>query len=110
MLERKVVEHFQKLYDGKADYLWGAKCELITKVLTDKLFSWFGSKDYPKSYYDNKLAEGIGRIGADCPGAFKPVSGRDMTARDYYHFEASGGIMGVFTRSCVPCVQEVFVR
>ena len=31
-----------------------------------------------------KLKEGIGRIGADCSGAFKPISGYDTTAQGYY--------------------------
>ena len=49
----------------KAIYLWGANSEIITKALVDKLYKIFGSKTYDKKYYDDKLKEGIGKIGAD---------------------------------------------
>jgi hypothetical protein len=84
MLDRKVVEYFENLHKNKAIYLWGANSEIITKNLTDKLFKIFGSKTYDKKYYTDKLIEGIGRIGADCSGAFKPLSGFDTTAQGYY--------------------------
>ena len=84
MLDRKVVEYFENLYKNKAIYLWGANSEIITKTLTDKLYKTFKSATYTKKYYDNKLKEGIGKIGADCSGAFKPISGFDTTAQGYY--------------------------
>jgi peptidoglycan hydrolase-like protein with peptidoglycan-binding domain len=81
---KQLLEWFEYLYQSKAVYLWGANGEKITKALTDKLFKWFGSKTYDKNYYDNKFKEGNGRIGADCSGAFYPISGFDTTAEGYY--------------------------
>lgn len=81
---KQLLEWFEYLYQSKAIYLWGANGERITKKLTDKLFSWFGSEDYPRPYYDNKLMDGNGRIGADCSGSFYPISGFDTTAEGYY--------------------------
>ena len=65
----EVVSYFEKLYDNKAIYLWGANGELITQQLCDKLFKTYGSSTYSKQYYDNKFKEGAGHIGADCSGA-----------------------------------------
>lgn len=94
MLDSKVLEYFEKLFKNKAIYLWGANSEIISKELTDKLFRWFGDKTYNKSYYDNKLNEGKGRIGADCSGAFKPISGFDTTAQGYYDKCVKKGSIG----------------
>lgn len=81
----EVVSYFEKLYTNKAIYLWGANGELITKELCDKLFKTYGSSTYNRQYYDNKLKEGSGCIGADCSGAMCPVSGFDTTAQGYYN-------------------------
>lgn len=83
--DKQLVEWFEKLHQEKAIYLWGANSEIITKSLTDKLFTWFGSKTYDKGYYDNKFKEGFAKIGADCSGSFKPISGFDTTAQGYYN-------------------------
>ena len=40
---KEVVSYFEKLYDNKAIYLWGANGELITQQLCDKLFKTYGS-------------------------------------------------------------------
>jgi len=85
MLDSKVLDYFEKLHKNKAVYLWGANSEVITKELTDRLYRSFNSKKYNKAYYEGKLKEGEGRIGADCSGAFKPVSGFDTTAQGYYN-------------------------
>jgi len=82
---KQLLEWFEYLWQSKAIYLWGANSEKITKKLTDKLYSWFASKKYNKAYYDNKLKEGEGKIGADCSGSFYPISGFDTTADGYYH-------------------------
>lgn len=84
MLDSKVLAYFENLYKNKAVYLWGANSEIITKELTDKLYRIFGDKTYNKAYYDNKFKEGAGRVGADCSGAFRPISGFDTTAQGYY--------------------------
>jgi hypothetical protein len=94
--DKELVAYFERLYADKAVYLWGANAEIITKALTDKLYSWFGSATYNKAYYDGKLKEGQGRIGADCSGAFKPMSGTDLTAQAYYHqCKESGSIVKI---------------
>lgn len=83
--QKQFKEHYLNLYNGKAVYVWGANGEIITKELIDKLYSWYGSKTYNREYYDNKLAEGQGRIGADCSGSIYPLSGADNTAKGYYN-------------------------
>lgn len=81
----EVISYFENLYRNKAIYLWGANGELITRELCDKLFKTYGSSTYNRQYYDNKLKEGAGHIGADCSGAMCPVSGFDATAQGYYN-------------------------
>lgn len=83
--QKQFKEHFENLLNGKAVYLWGANCEIITKELVDKLYRWYGSATYNRAYYDAKLEEGEGRIGADCSGAFYPLSDGDKTAKGYYN-------------------------
>lgn len=80
--QAQLREHFLKL-EG-AIYLWGANGQTITRVLVDMLHSRFGNSKYNKDYYDNKLKEGIGKIGADCSGALCQISGYDTTASGYY--------------------------
>lgn len=82
--QKQFKEHFRNLLNGKAVYVWGANGQIITKELVDKLYNSYGSKTYNRTYYDNKLKEGTGRIGADCSGAFYPLSKGDKTARGYY--------------------------
>lgn len=82
---KDVVSYFENLYANKSIYLWGANGEVITKELCDKLFKTYGSSTYNRQYYDNKLKEGSGCIGADCSGAMCPVSGFDTTAQGYYN-------------------------
>jgi hypothetical protein len=101
MTDKQLVEWFECLYQSKAIFLWGANCEIITKKLTDKLFSWLGSKSYPKEYYDGKLKEGEGKIGADCSGSFYHVSGFDTTASGYYNRCADKDLIVKIPRSKV---------
>lgn len=82
---KDVVSYFENLYANKAIYLWGANGEIITPQLCEKLFKTYGSSTYNKQYYDNKLKEGLNKIGADCSGAMCPVSGFDTTAQGYYN-------------------------
>ncbi len=80
----EVLSYFENLYKNKAVYLWGANGVTITKTLTDNLYRAYGSITYNKIYYDDKLKEGQGRIGADCSGAMFPMSGFDTTTKNYY--------------------------
>ena len=87
----EVISYFENLYNSKSVYLWGANSEIITKELCDRLYKTYGSSTYNKAYYDNKFKEGQGRIGADCSGAFCPMSGFDTTAQVYYDKCSSKG-------------------
>ena len=82
--QKQLREHFLKLGSGGAIYVWGANVEKIDSKLMDRLYKTYGSLKYNKKYYDNKLAEGKGKIGADCSGSLFPVSGIDRTAAGYY--------------------------
>ena len=87
----EVISYFENLYSTKSIYLWGANGEIITKELCDKLYKTYGTSTYNRTYYDNKLKEGQGKIGADCSGAFCSVSGFDTTAQGYYNKCSSKG-------------------
>lgn len=82
--QQQFKEHYQNLYKKGAIYVWGANGETITKDLTDRLYKTYGSKTYNKTYYNNKLKEGQGKVGADCSGSIYPLSKRDATAKGYY--------------------------
>ena len=83
--EKQFKEHYENLYSKGAIYVWGANCQIITKELMNSLYASYGSKTYTKTYYTNKLAEGKGKIGADCSGSALPLSGVDRTAKGYYN-------------------------
>lgn len=81
---KEVLEWFEKLYSEGAIYVWGANGNVITKSMIDTCYKNYKSNTYNRAYYDNKLKEGEGKIGADCSGAFCKVSGFDTTAKNYY--------------------------
>lgn len=83
--QKQFKEHYQNLYNKGAIYVWGANGETITKDLTDRLYKSYGSSTYNKTYYNNKLKEGQGKIGADCSGSIYPLSKADNTAKGYYN-------------------------
>jgi hypothetical protein len=97
----KFVKYFEDLYNNGAIYLWGANGETITKTLTDKLYKQFGSATYNKDYYNAKLAEGKGKIGADCSGAFYPLSGVDRSASGFYNDCTEKGLIGAIPKNKV---------
>lgn len=82
--QKQLKEHFLNLGKKGAIYVWGANGQTITAELMTKLHRSFGSSKYNKEYYNNKLKEGKGKIGADCSGSLYPVSGYDTTASGYY--------------------------
>lgn len=92
--QKELKQHFLNLGNKGAIYVWGANSQIITAELMDKLYKTFGSKTYDKAYYDNKLKEGKGKIGADCSGSIYPVSGYDTTAANYYKRCKSKGAIG----------------
>lgn len=99
--------HFQGLTEGRAVYVWGGNCETITREWMDRLYRTYGSSRYNRAYYDEKFAEGQGRAGADCSGAFRPVSGYDTTADGYYHKCTEKGEIGSLPKA-TPCM--VFIK
>lgn len=83
---KQVTEHFRKLYDAGALYVWSFNCQIIDRQSIDKaIASHKGDKHYNEAYYEAKLKEGEGKPGADCSGSFFPVSGFDTTAQGYYN-------------------------
>lgn len=82
---KEFQDHFRNLLNTKAIYLWGANCEVITPALCDQLYKSYGSSTYTREYYNNKLKEGQGKLGADCSGSYCPLSKFDATARTYYN-------------------------
>lgn len=82
--QQQFKNHYNNLYNSGAIYVWGANGETITKELVDRLYNTYGSKTYTRAYYDAKLAEGKGKIGADCSGSIYPLSKADNSAKGYY--------------------------
>lgn len=89
--QQQFKDHYNKLYNNGAIYVWGANGETITKDLTDRLHKSYGSFTYNKTYYDNKYKEGKNKIGADCSGSIYPLSKADNTARGYYNLCSKKG-------------------
>lgn len=89
--QQQFKDHYNKLYNSGAIYVWGANGETITKDLTDRLHKSYGSSTYNKTYYDNKYKEGKNKIGADCSGSIYPLSKADNTARGYYNLCSKKG-------------------
>lgn len=97
----QLKQHFMTLGNKGAIYVWGANGQIITKALMDMLYKTYGSSTYDKAYYDNKLAVGAGKPGADCSGALYPVSGYDTTAAGYYNRCVQKGTISSIPRSKV---------
>ena len=104
---QEVQAHFRSWVDGRAVYVWGGNAETITPEMIERLYRSYHSARYTRAYYDGKLAEGRGRIGADCSGAFFPVSGYDTTAHGYYTRCKEKGMIGSLPRG-IPCM--VFIK
>ena len=89
--QQQFKDHYNKLYNNGAIYVWGANGETITKDLTDRLHKSYGSSTYNKTYYDNKYKEDKNKIGADCSGSIYPLSKADNTAKGYYNLCSKKG-------------------
>ena len=100
---KEVINYFENLYKNGAIYLWGANGQTITKELCDKLYATYGTSKYNKTYYNNKLKEGQGKIGADCSGAMYAMSGFDTTAQGYYTKCTTKGVISQIDES-KPCL------
>lgn len=75
-----VKRYCKWMFDAKAIYLWGADVEVLTSELLESLKKRFGTKHYEKISIENNE----GKIGADCSGFLRPLSGHDNTAAGYY--------------------------
>lgn len=103
--QKQLKDHFLGLKG--AIYVWGANCVTITEDMINTLYKNYGSEKYNKAYYDGKLAEGRGKIGADCSGALYPVSGYDTTAGGYYTKCTDKGEIGFIPKDKVCLVFKV---
>lgn len=83
--QEELKQHFLNLGKNGAIYVWGGNCQVISREMIDRLYTNYRSSKYNKKYYDDKLVEGAGKIGADCSGSLYPVSGYDTTATKYYN-------------------------
>lgn len=99
--QKQLKDHFLKLGSDGAIYVWGANCQTITRELVDSLHKAYGSSKYNKTYYNNKLKEAAGKIGADCSGSLRPMSGYDTTAAGYYKKCVKKGRIGTLPRTKV---------
>ena len=100
---KEVIQYFNNLYMSSAVYVWGMNGTVITPESIDKAFKAYGNRTYTQQYYADKLEEGEGRIGADCSGAFFPVSGGDKSAQGYYNACAEKGLIDRIDRN-KPCM------
>lgn len=99
----EVIRYFEHLYMSSAVYVFGMNGEIITPESVDKAYKAYGSNTYNKAYYDDKLIEGQGRIGADCSGAMYPMSGGDNTAQGYYNACNDKGVIAKIDKN-KPCL------
>lgn len=76
-----VKRYCKWMYAAGAIYLWGADAEVLTSDLLESLKKRFGTKHYQKISIENNE----GKIGADCSGFLRPLSGHDNTAAGYYN-------------------------
>ena len=82
--DKQMNEWFEKLYKDKAIYVWGMNGDIIDAETINKAYKNCHNPNYDLKYYQNKLQEGKGHIGADCSGSFCKMSGYDTTAHGYY--------------------------
>lgn len=98
---KEVVQYFENLYASKAVYVWGFNGQIINEASIYKAMDDYRSNQYNYEYYMNKLAEGNGRIGADCSGSMYPMSGFDATAQGYYNKCTTKGSISYIDRGTV---------
>jgi len=99
----EVLAWFESLYVNDSIYIYGGNAQVITPELCNTLFRNYGNSTYDRAYFDAKLVEGYGHIGADCSGAFYPLSGKDNTAQGYYDLCPDRGLIGRMDRD-KPCM------
>ena len=74
-------EYLECMHRAQLIYMWGADVEVGTKELLEKKI-----KTYGKENYTELTAEEIeGKLCADCSGLFTPLSGKNITAENYYN-------------------------
>ena len=98
---KEVVQYFENLYSSGAIYVWGFNGQIINETSILKTMQNYQSGQYNYTYYMNKLAEGNGKIGADCSGAMYTMSGFDTTAQGYYNKCSTKGAIAYIDKSKV---------
>lgn len=100
---REANDWWDKLENEGALYVWGMNGETITEESIKKTYNNYKSATYNWDYYSAKLNAGIGKIGADCSGAFMPLAGGDNTAAGYYAGCKTKGSIGSIPKD-TPCM------
>ena len=98
---KEVVQYFENLYNSGAIYVWGFNGEIINETSILSCMKKYNSVQYNYEYYMNKLAEGLGKIGADCSGSMHAMSGFDTTAQGYYNKCSAKGSINYLDKSMV---------
>lgn len=81
----EALKYYLKMYDEGSIYVWGFNSgTIITPESIEKAYKNYRTADYNRTYYNNKLKEGLGKNGSDCSGAHYGISGYDTTAEGYY--------------------------
>ena len=91
--DKQMNEWFEKLFKNKTVYVWGMNGDIIDADTIDYAYKHCHNLNYDLKYYQDKLKEGKGRIGADCSGAFFKMSGYDTTAHGYYNKCVEKGVI-----------------
>ena len=60
----EVVQYFENLYAGKAQYVWGMNGDVINEATIGRAMQANKSAMYDQLYYYNKLTAGANKIGA----------------------------------------------
>jgi len=83
--QKRAAEYYIDLYLSGAIYVWGMNAPtIISGESISQVYRDFHSKKYDRTYYDEKLVEGRGKIGSDCSGAHHGLSGYDTNAQGYF--------------------------
>lgn len=94
---------WDRLEQEGALYVWGMNGEEISARSIKEAYNNYKSSSYNWDYYNKKLQEGCGKVGADCSGAFFPLAGGDNTAAGYYAGCKTKGLIGTIPED-TPCM------
>lgn len=82
MLTYKIVKtYLEALHKAQPVYCWGADMQLLTPEFIENQ-----KRKYGVYHYENKdWSKYYGYLGCDCSGLLTNISGKDMTAQQYYN-------------------------